>query len=145
ALKTELFPLAEIITPNLPEAEALSGLSIGNREDMLTAAERVGQLLPGAVLLKGGHLQDSADDLLWQNGRAQWFRAARVKNENNHGSGCTLSSAIACQLALGQTLAEAVARAKSYLTSAMEANLDLGVGSGPLNHCFAIREGGEEA
>ncbi|MEG1988188.1 MAG: bifunctional hydroxymethylpyrimidine kinase/phosphomethylpyrimidine kinase [Oscillibacter sp.] len=145
ALKTELFPLAEIITPNLPEAEALSGLSIGNREDMLTAAERVGQLLPGAVLLKGGHLQDSADDLLWQNGRAQWFRAARVKNENNHGSGCTLSSAIACQLALGRTLAEAVALAKSYLTSAMEANLDLGVGSGPLNHCFAIREGGEEA
>lgn len=138
----KLFPLAEVVTPNLPEGEALSGLPIGGREDMIRAAEAIGGNLSGAVLLKGGHLSDCADDLLWRRGEPVWFPAPRVENPNNHGSGCTLSSAIACQLALGRTLPEAVGLAKAYLTRALEAGLDLGAGSGPLNHCFAIREGG---
>ena len=142
ALREELFPLAEVITPNLSEAEALCGFPVESGEDMLRAARAIGEGLEGGVLVKGGHLAESADDLLWRRGEARWYRAGRVDNPNNHGSGCTLSSAIACNLALGRPLEEAVARAKDYITRCMEAGLNLGRGSGPLNHCFAIKEGG---
>ena len=138
ALAGELFPLAEIITPNLAEAAALCGFAVETPADMERAARALGAGLPGALLLKGGHLSGSADDLLWQGGAYRWYRAPRVDNPNNHGSGCTLSSAIACNLALGHSLEDAVARAKAYITRCMEAGLDLGAGSGPLNHCFAI-------
>ena len=142
ALRGELFPLAEIITPNLSEAAALCGFAVEDEADMLRAAQAVGGTLPGAVLVKGGHLAGRADDLLWQKGACRWYRAGRVENPNNHGSGCTLSSAIASNLALGRPLEEAVGRAKEYITRCMEAGLDLGAGSGPLNHTFAIPEGG---
>ena len=142
ALREELFPLAQAITPNLPEGERLWGHPIESEEDMLAAAAAIGATLPGAVILKGGHLTDRADDLLWQEGQAQWFRSPRVDNPNNHGSGCTLSSAIAVFLALGHPLPEAFRRAKAYITACMEAGLNLGAGSGPLQHNYAIPEGG---
>ena len=109
---------------------------------MLRAAETIGKTMQGAVLVKGGHRTDNADDLLWQNGQAHWFRASRVDNPNNHGSGCTLSSAIASFLALGEDLPGAVVKAKGYITAAMEAKLDLGQGSGPMWHNYAVPAGG---
>ena len=142
ALTEELFPLAEVITPNIPEAERLCGLAIGDEDAMLRAAQAIGSTLPGGVLVKGGHRTEDADDLLWLRGEARWFRAPRVDNPNNHGSGCTLSSAIASFLALGDDLPRAVGRAKAYITACMEAGLDLGAGSGPLKHNYAINEGG---
>ena len=143
ALMEELFPLAAVITPNIPEAERLCGFAIETEADMLRAAEAIGKTLPGAVLVKGGHRTDCADDLLWQGGSAHWFRAPRVDNPNNHGSGCTLSSAIASFLALGETLPGAVEKAKAYITACMRAGLNLGHGSGPLWHNYAIPAGGQ--
>ena len=142
ALTGELFPLAEAITPNLPEAQRLWGRPIESEADMEAAAAAIGAGLPGAVILKGGHLPDRADDLLWQGGTGRWYRSARVDNPNNHGSGCTLSSAIASFLALGDPLPEAFRRAKAYITACMEAGLDLGAGSGPLMHNYAVPAGG---
>ena len=142
ALMEELFPLAAIITPNIPEAQRLCGFAIESEADMLRAAETIGKTMQGAVLVKGGHRSDSADDLLWQNGQAHWFRSPRVDNPNNHGSGCTLSSAIASFLALGEDLPGAVQKAKAYITAAMEAKLNLGQGSGPLWHNYAVPAGG---
>ncbi len=138
ALTGCLFPLAAIITPNIPEAECLAGFAIESAEDMQRAAETIGAELPGGVLLKGGHLTASADDLLYTEGQARWYRSPRVENPNNHGTGCTLSSAIACNLALGYPLAKAVEEAKAYITGALGAGLDLGKGSGPLDHGFAL-------
>ena len=142
ALMEELFPLASVITPNIPEAQRLCGFAIETEEDMLRAAQAIGATLSGAVLVKGGHLSAAADDLLWQKGQVHWFRSPRVDNPNNHGSGCTLSSAIASFLALGEELPGAVQKAKAYITAAMEARLDLGRGSGPLWHNYAVPAGG---
>ena len=142
ALMEELFPLAAVITPNIPEAQRLCGFAIENDADMLRAAQSIGATMSGGVLIKGGHRTDTADDLLWWKGEAHWLRAPRVDNRNNHGAGGTLSSAIASFLALGNELPEAVRKAKAYITAAMEAQLDLGQGSGPLKHNYAIPEGG---
>lgn len=142
ALMEELFPLAAVITPNLPETQRLCGFAVESEADMLRAARTIGERIPGGVLVKGGHRSDTADDLLWWKGEAIWFRSPRVDNPNNHGSGCTLSSAIASFLALGEELPEAVRKGKAYITAAMEAQLDLGQGSGPLKHNYAIAEGG---
>ncbi|MBP3312878.1 MAG: bifunctional hydroxymethylpyrimidine kinase/phosphomethylpyrimidine kinase [Butyricicoccus sp.] len=139
ALVGELMPLATVITPNISEAEVLCGFAIENREDMLRAAEEIAKRTPAAILIKGGHLEDCADDLLWQDGQAHWFRSPRVDNPNTHGTGCTLSSAIASNLAKGDTLTDAVEHAKAYITGALRAGLDLGKGSGPLDHGFAQR------
>ena len=124
------------------EAERLCGFAIEDEDAMLRAAQAIGSTLPGGVLVKGGHRSEDADDLLWRQGQAHWYRASRVDNPNNHGSGCTLSSAIASFLALGDDLPRAVGRAKAYITACMEAGLDLGAGSGPLKHNYAIKEGG---
>jgi hydroxymethylpyrimidine/phosphomethylpyrimidine kinase len=137
-LVTKLIPIADIITPNIQEAECLCGFHIEDTDGMLAAAERIAVMLCGSVLVKGGHLTDASDDLLLTNGRAEWFRHAKIDNMNTHGTGCTLSSAIACNLAAGYDMAEAVKRAKDYVTGALNAGLDLGRGSGPLNHCFGI-------
>ncbi len=138
ALISQLLPLANIITPNLPEAEALSGEKISDKAGM----ERVGRLIAAkqaaAVLVKGGHLADTADDLLIQNGDTVWITGERVQNPNTHGTGCTLSSAIACNLALGYDLVTSVSNAKAYITGALKAQLDLGAGSGPLNHMWNL-------
>ncbi len=133
-----LLPLGDIITPNIPEAEKLCGFEIKSVEDMKRAAEVIGRNLSGSVLIKGGHLTETADDLLYDKGEFIWYRGERVNNPNTHGTGCTLSSAIASNLALGYDVQTSVKRAKDYITGALKANLDLGQGSGPLNHCFGL-------
>ena len=137
-LTEELFPLATLITPNIPEAEILSGLTIENKEDMLTAANKIGATYGCAVLLKGGHSINDANDLLFANGEVYWFEGKRIDNPNTHGTGCTLSSAIAANLAKGFGLSESVLRAKDYISGALSAMLDLGKGSGPMNHAFDL-------
>lgn len=136
ALKEQLLPLATVATPNIPEAEVLSGLKIGSEAEMLAAAEAIHQALGCAVLLKGGHAINDANDLLWSAAGPKWFYGKRIDNPNTHGTGCTLSSAIASNLAKGYTLEESVARAKEYLSGALAAMLDLGHGRGPMNHFF---------
>lgn len=137
-LVTRLLPLATVITPNIPEAEALTGMHIQSGKDMLQAAVEIAKMLDGGILIKGGHLSDSADDLLYMSGTAHWFHSERIDNPNTHGTGCTLSSAIACNLALGADLQTSVSRAKEFVRGALKAGLDLGKGSGPLNHCYNI-------
>ncbi len=138
ALISKLIPLADIITPNLPEAECLCGFPIKTEQDARKAAEKISGMLKGSVLVKGGHLAQSADDLLFANGKAEWFRSPKIGNPNTHGTGCTLSSAIACNLAAGCDMAAAVKNAKAFITGALKAGLDLGKGSGPLDHCFNL-------
>ena len=138
ALLTALLPLGAVVTPNVPEAEALCGFHIADRAGMERAARTLGKTLPGAILVKGGHLPGEAADVLYQNGTCVWFEGARVDNPNTHGTGCTLSSAIACELALGKPLVESVRLAKEYLTGALRAGLDLGAGSGPLDHMYLL-------
>ena len=135
-MKENLFPLAEIITPNIPEAEALTGMQIRGKQDMEEAAEFLHETYRCAVLLKGGHAVNAADDLLYQDRKAVWLEGRRIDNPNTHGTGCTLSSAIASYLALEYSLEEAVRKAKEYLSGALAAGLDLGKGSGPLNHMY---------
>lgn len=138
AVITKLLPIADIITPNIPEAEALSGIDIHSTEDMLVAAEKISKLLSGNVLIKGGHLTDTADDLLFANNKATWVKGERIDNPNTHGTGCTLSSALACNLANEFSIEQSVINAKAYITGALRSGLDLGKGSGPLNHCYDI-------
>lgn len=137
-LRQELFPLAAVLTPNIPEAEALTGCLIQTPDDMEHAARMIGEQFGCAVLCKGGHQVNSANDYLWQKEGGRWFNGERIDNPNTHGTGCTLSSAIASNLAKGKSLETAVQEAKHYLSSALAAMLDLGKGSGPLNHAFAI-------
>lgn len=133
-LMERFLPLAEVITPNIPEAEVLAGMTVSSPEDMVAAAERIGRNYPCAVLVKGGHQLNDANDLLFGDGQSEWFMGERIDNPNTHGTGCTLSSAIACGLANGLSLPESVRLAKRYLSEALRAGLDLGHGSGPLNH-----------
>jgi len=137
-LKSDLFPLATLITPNIPEAQALCGFRITCPEDMLTAARLLFEECGCAVLVKGGHFVSSANDLLYAHGEYKWFPGKRIDNPNTHGTGCTLSSAIAANLAKGYSLENAVQRGKEYISGALSAMLDLGRGSGPLNHAFDL-------
>ena len=142
AVKTlveELLPVSTLVTPNIPEAQVLSGLTIESKEDMVTAAKQIGDNYHCAVLLKGGHSINDANDLLYTNSEFVWFNGKRIDNPNTHGTGCTLSSAIASNLAKGFTLAESVQRAKEYISGALAAMLDLGKGSGPMNHAFDLQ------
>lgn len=137
-LTRELLPMAALLTPNIPEAEVLSGQAIRSQADMQAAAEKISRAYGCAVLCKGGHSLSDANDLLYIDGHCQWFRGRRIDNPNTHGTGCTLSSAIAANLAKGFPLDQAVSRAKAYISGALEAMLDLGQGSGPMNHAFAL-------
>ena len=137
-LEEALFPLATLLTPNIPEAEILSDIKINSAEDMTKAAEIIGKKYNAAVLLKGGHSINDANDLLYSDGEFKWFSGKRIDNPNTHGTGCTLSSAIASNLAKGKSLEESVESAKAYISGALAAMLDLGKGSGPMNHAFAI-------
>lgn len=134
----KLLPLATIITPNIPEAEVLSGIKIISEEDMLKAAKIISSIYKGAILIKGGHNSDNANDMLYKNGKVKWYYGEKINNNNTHGTGCTLSSAIACNLALGYTIEEAINSAKEYMNGALKANLKLGKGNGPINHMFNI-------
>ena len=139
ALIKVLLPLADVITPNLPEAAALADVpQITTREQMMDAAKKISSLTKAAILVKGGHLADCADDLLFADGIAQWFSTPHIDTDNTHGTGCTLSSAIASNLALGHPLAEAVRLSKDYITGALRNDPRLGHGNGPLNHLFAL-------
>ena len=135
----ELLPVVTLVTPNIPEAQVLSGLNIQTEEDMIIAAKYIGDNYHCAVLLKGGHSINDANDLLYANGECHWFDGKRIHNPNTHGTGCTLSSAIASNLAKGYTLSESVRRAKDYISGALAAMLDLGKGSGPMNHAFDLQ------
>ena len=137
-LREKLLPLADLITPNIPEAEVLSGLTISDEEGMRQAARIIGETYHCAVLCKGGHRVSDANDLLYQDGAFRWFRGRRIDNPTTHGTGCTLSSAIAANLAKGFPLADAVQRAKDYLSGALADMLDLGKGAGPMNHAFNL-------
>lgn len=139
-LVDELFPLATVITPNIPEAESLTGLKIDSEESAEQAALALAKLTSGAVLVKGGHgAAYTADDLLCtSDGQMHWLRGQRVDNPNTHGTGCTLSSAIACNLAKGSDVVEAVREAKGYITNCLAAGLDLGKGSGPMDHLWML-------
>ena len=139
ALTERLLPLAEVLTPNIPEAEILAGMEIRNPADMETAARAISEKYGCAVLCKGGHDLNDANDLLWKDGQARWFKGRRIDNPNTHGTGCTLSSAIASNLAKGYELDQAVERAKAYLSGALAAQLDLGHGSGPMDHMFDLK------
>lgn len=138
-LKKRLLPLSTLITPNIPETEVLSGRTVKSKEDMVAAAQWICETYDCAVLCKGGHSLNDANDLLvLKDGTKQWFQGKRIDNPNTHGTGCTLSSAIASNLAKGYDLATAVEYAKNYISGALAAMLDLGKGSGPMNHAFAI-------
>ena len=139
-LKQRLLPLAIVITPNIPEAEVLSEMEIKSEEDMEKAAKVICEKFGCGVLLKGGHQLNDANDLLWQkDAEPVWFHGKRINNPNTHGTGCTLSSAIASNLAKGYDLQTAVKYAKNYISGALAAMLDLGKGSGPMNHAFAVK------
>ena len=137
-LEEKLLPIATLVTPNIPEAQVLSGKTIKSKEDMLYAARFIGDTYGCAVLLKGGHSINDANDLLYANGEIVWFDGRRINNPNTHGTGCTLSSAIASNLAKGFNLSESVQRAKEYISGALSAMLDLGQGSGPMMHNFDL-------
>ena len=134
----ELLPVAALVTPNIPEAQVLSGMTIENKENMIDAAKQIGDSYHCSVLLKGGHSINDANDLLYANGEMVWFEGKRINNPNTHGTGCTLSSAIASNLAKGFTLVDSVQRAKNYISGALSAQLDLGRGSGPMMHNFDL-------
>ncbi|MBR4901493.1 MAG: bifunctional hydroxymethylpyrimidine kinase/phosphomethylpyrimidine kinase [Victivallales bacterium] len=139
ALIRILLPMARILTPNLPEATVLAHRDdITNRDEMLEAAKVIATETGAAILVKGGHLSDCADDLLYDHGNVYWYSAPRIDTDNTHGTGCTLSSAIASGLALGMDLNTAVASAKEYITGALRNDPHLGHGNGPLNHCYRI-------
>ena len=133
-----LFPIAKVITPNIPEAQVLTGREINNRDDMENAAIDIGVKYGCSVLVKGGHSVADANDVLFDKGVITWFEGKRINNPNTHGTGCTLSSAIASHLALGYNLKDSISRSKRYLENAISADLDLGHGHGPLNHMVGM-------
>ena len=139
ALVSLLLPRAAIITPNIPEAEVLADTAITDRKGMTAAAARIYERAHTAVLMKGGHSVDDANDLLVDGAGARWFQGRRIPTTNTHGTGCTLSSAIAANLARSMNIDRAVERAKAYISGALTAGLDLGKGSGPLAHGFDLR------
>ncbi|MBQ8297131.1 MAG: bifunctional hydroxymethylpyrimidine kinase/phosphomethylpyrimidine kinase [Ruminococcus sp.] len=138
-LINELLPLAALVTPNIPEAEALSGMEINSTDDMKLAAVKLSSELNTAVLVKGGHLDGKAVDILCEkDGKLTFFESERIETQNTHGTGCTLSSAIASNLAKGMTMLESVGKAKEYLSGALAADFDLGKGNGPLKHFYLL-------
>jgi hydroxymethylpyrimidine/phosphomethylpyrimidine kinase len=130
----ELLPLATVITPNLMEGEVLSGMKIRSKADMEKAAAAIISRDIQSVLLKGGHLADTADDMLAEKGKVTWFAGKRIENPNTHGTGCSLSSAVASELAAGCTLEEAVRKAKAYVALGIANGLPVGHGHGPIHH-----------
>lgn len=137
-LKNRLFPIAELITPNLLEASVLSEMQIHKKIEMEEAILQLGKWIKGSILIKGGHSEEGTDDLLYWNQSLSWICGERVENFNTHGTGCTLSSAIACNLAEGKNMYQSVEDAKKFVTGALNVGLNLGKGSGPLNHSYFI-------
>ena len=138
-LKAKLLPIADVITPNRPEAEVLTGMGIATVADMETAARQIFEKFGCNVLMKGGHDLNDANDLLWTSKGPEWFYGKRIDNPNTHGTGCTLSSAIAANLALDNDLATSVRIAKDFISGALSAKINLGRGKGPMNHSFSLK------
>ena len=138
ALTEKLIPLATLITPNIPDGEVLADMKITSVEDMLSASKIISEKYSCAVLCKGGHSLNDSNDLLYSAGNYKWFNGKRIDNPNTHGTGCTLSSAIASNLAKGYDLETSIQRAKDYISGALNAMLDLGAGSGPMKHNFNL-------
>ena len=140
ALKFELFAISKIITPNVKEACALSGVKIANFDDMKTAALKIAEFYTGAILIKGGDLAgaNEARDILYAGGEFSEFSAPKIATKNTHGTGCTLSSALACALAAGLSIKEAVASAKEFVRNALSEDIHIGKGNGAINHYFRI-------
>ena len=139
-LKTKLLPLATVITPNLPEAEALTGMKIETKQDIYTACQQLHGLGAKNVLLKGGHSLGNPNDLFFDGENFQWLKAERIPTKNTHGTGCTLSSAIAANLANGLSLQDSIEAAKSYITEAIRNSFPLGHGHGPVHHFYALNK-----
>ncbi len=141
-LKNRLIPMAGVITPNIPETEILTGMTISSEADMEDAARKLFDCYGCSALVKGGHRISDANDVLYcgDNNAITWYKGIKINNPNTHGTGCTLSSAIASNLAKGYGLEESVLKAKEYLSGAISAMLDIGKGHGPLAHNFAIAE-----
>jgi hydroxymethylpyrimidine/phosphomethylpyrimidine kinase len=139
ALKECLLPIAEVITPNIPEAEVLAEMTIRDEQDMVRAAEKISKVHGCAVLCKGGHSINDANDVLYSDRKVNWYYGKRIDNPNTHGTGCTLSSAIASNLAKGYKIDEAIKNAKDYISGALADGMDLGHGSGPMNHGFDLK------
>lgn len=138
-LKNKLLPMAILVTPNIPEAELLSDIKISDGDDMLSASEIISQRYGCCVLCKGGHSVNDANDLLYgTDGSYKWFTGKRINNPNTHGTGCTLSSAVAANIAKGYSLENSISRAKNYICGALASMLDLGKGNGPLDHAFDL-------
>ncbi|MGL4952150.1 MAG: bifunctional hydroxymethylpyrimidine kinase/phosphomethylpyrimidine kinase [Mycoplasma sp.] len=135
-LTTKLFPLASLITPNIPEAEKLLNRQIKSVDDMEKAANELYEKYLIPTLLKGGHNLNDANDVLCDSTGIKWFYGVKKDNKNTHGTGCTLSSAIACNLANGQTIEQSISNAKKYLSDILESKMNLGKGSGPLDHTY---------
>ena len=138
SLSELLFPIADLITPNIPEAEILGDMKILSKSDMELVSRKISEKYGCSVLCKGGHSVEDSNDVLFHNGNIIWYEGIKIDNPNTHGTGCTLSSAIASFLALGKGLESSVALAKEYLSGAIKAGLDLGKGSGPLAHNYKI-------
>lgn len=139
-LINKLLPIATIITPNIPEAEVLSNMKINNKSDMEKAIYEIRKLTNASILLKGGHSINDSNDLLLYNDELIWFKGEKINNPNTHGTGCTLSSAIASNLALGYSIPDSIKNAKAYISECLKAMLDLGKGSGPLDHMAPYRK-----
>ncbi|MGL4948299.1 MAG: bifunctional hydroxymethylpyrimidine kinase/phosphomethylpyrimidine kinase [Mycoplasma sp.] len=139
ALKEKLFPLASLITPNILEAQKLLNIKIENAQDMENAAMLLNKSFNVPFLIKGGHNVNDANDVLCYEQKIHWFNSKRILNDNTHGTGCTLSSAIACNLAMNKNLVDSIKMAKDFLTSILKSDMDLGEGSGPLNHTYIIK------
>jgi hydroxymethylpyrimidine/phosphomethylpyrimidine kinase len=138
ALANNLLPLATIVTPNIPEAEVLTGMEILNLEEMKKAARLIFEMGSRNVLIKGGHLDDEATDVLFDGNEISCFRSRRINTKNTHGTGCTLSAAIVSNLAKGYPIGAAVKKAKEYITVAIENSIPLGNGAGPTNHFYEL-------
>lgn len=139
SFKKELYPLTDVLTPNMAEASVLADQEVKTKAEMESAAKIIAKNMKGMVLVKGGHLANSADDYFYFEGQGEWISGERIENPNVHGTGCTLSSAIAAHLAKGLSKREAITQAKNYITGAIEDGMALGKGSGPLNHIYRQR------
>ncbi|MDA0733377.1 MAG: bifunctional hydroxymethylpyrimidine kinase/phosphomethylpyrimidine kinase [Chloroflexi bacterium] len=138
ALRTQLLPLALVVTPNIPEAEVLTGMTIASHQDMRRAAEQIVGMGARGVVVKGGHLDGPATDLFYDGSRFQEFTAPRIDTVNTHGTGCTFASAVAAGLAQNMSVIDAVAQAKEYVTEAIRCSFPIGQGHGPLNHFYKL-------
>lgn len=138
ALINHLFPITTVVTPNIPEAEVITGLEIQNLNDIEKAAKIIYKMGPKYVLVKGGHMEGEALDVLYDGQKFNYYNSPRINSKNTHGTGCTLSSAIASNLGKGLSVTESIEKAKTYITLAIENSFPIGKGVGPVHHFYEL-------